>query len=1391
MVLRKLRSETDPIDHWQSGKYIETPVRTDEWRDQKLLGEYFFDCIEQLEAAGMYATVDEESESLTCMDYILHRAARKKSAKRRASHKSRSNLKTSLKSMDIIVFPDSYHGSNAGIRRNLAQDNYPDDVSSAHDKKESYSYATSGGKSKKLTVVDQIHTDHALHGTKGEDITAFMRRYYGMRYNLLTAIAEFYFKNPNANPELSHCSSVTEDPNLGWVNTPVNCLTQFIEADWIATLRGNKISRFVNYIATVPFINLINSGTECGLYSHTTYNKVDIHKKTSCLDVALSREYAQVDSVGNHTIFSSVMPSFDMSLECVDPSGELGSVPCIQRIVDSRGSHNFLKILNGTHLAPFMDRILLKTYKFKNLFGGIEETTVIDRIMNTGENLDVILGYPNIENLLTEDVYCKSPDATEIGRDPNITCIEKLLVNLREGRFEKVDVDDIYDKVEKIGTKLSNYIAFSNCWDGKVSTGCTSYLIDIISKDDRLGGILYNILENRPISDLNCADMTIDEPRATNCLDKLIGVSTGSLMSHIVDSGTIIDTMDCRDWNNLPMNCIDKLFQRHEMWIYNENLGNELTGLLKSGDNMGEIEQEISDLGFEAKIHRVTEDPGFSSISSQYDLGMKVHSPSKAFSGFADVIANQIARHRDTGGDRNKINYLRELLTSVASDKPSREVAIVSRIYKILDAFFPTISKSNVEDFEMSGFWGLVMERSIPSSFNMFECKDDQNRTISCIQKQIEETKKYCGAYAHGCGEAVASVMEMKDLFKDGMCTDYSKSESGEKMPCLVYAFSELPNYIGTELYTLILSRGDFGKTRDFMVNLGKGTVPLSDLICSHVSIEQISSLLDKQHKFTEAEIKAVQNSSPSHDGAAFKLYANCLCRGITDPMERRICLDTQCFREYVRGSSGSKNWAVNFLSMDNSSDAYYHKGSGVVKDLTPDKTRDAYYPYIYNGSPDYFGMSGVYNLEFNPADYHITNIERTDAAGKVTSVFNLEDALTKLYKSALRIKGKTITMAIPEIDNDGVYVLDDKRRIKEFRGKATIEAIYLNSPSDPSGEYEFVIKFSHLDDRFKSGNYSWTVNYPAIEAFGVKGIFGRSDLKDIIIKYVKDRELVKQLSTRQKAAEGKTSLKLVISNRPADFMRASTCQSWRSCLHSDLLGSGFNSNALPQYIGAGAYVAYIANDEFSPTWYARAFMLPLMAKATNDPTRTKRWMENNYDFNNNFRVPKVYGATSHKILLEDALSQILRSKGYNTNHLVSGDTSWYITDDSVKRQTEDLRQTALREAYDNCLNKPPVMPEFITSPSGTTITLPECGQFLLSRGSTGSTDYGHTIEIAHNLGLMSERTYNRTLAIPLWRKYNEAYNAIAGKISDTDLSISKRGGNTQVMYLKPLTVPA
>jgi hypothetical protein len=1416
VVLRKLKTGEEPVSQWQEGKYVESSKRTNEWREQKLLGDYLFECIEHLENIGMYATVEGEPEALTCMDYILHRAARKKPSKKRVTRKSEDEISASLKSMNIIVHPDSYHGSNMDLYWKLKNSSsHPDGVGFAHPGSE------------------QIAKDRAKYGKKTpsgrdtENLDEFLYRFYGMRYNLLTAIAEFYFKNPNANPELSHCSSIIDDPEYGWINAPVNCLTQFIEADFRATERGNKTSRYAMYIPTDPFIKLINSGARCGVYSHTTYNNVDIYERSSCLDAVLDREVKGFVARGSlPSRFVLNMRNFNMSLDCQSESkdGDRQTIPCMQKMIGTYDTNwnNILKWIRsaGSEWSdPVLDT-LAKTYRFKKTDpADVEESTAIDYMLNTGIYIDKVLSYPNAYRILTEDIFCKSPDATEPGRDPNISCLSKLIMNLRNEKYGEfapgVSIGTIYGNLDDILISGAGWsqLATESCWDGISPVQCVSYLVDIVANTGKMASTFYRILSEYPVSGLTCTSTEHDEPVATNCLDKIIGTSTSPLMTTMKESRTIIDVMDCKDWNGFPMNCLDKLFQRHEMWMYSSERKPELGDIIDEDGDAADV--MYTDIAFESATHRLEEDPGFTVVSGEYDLGsVKAHSPSKAFGGFASAIRSQIAEYEKDGMPRGEINYLRELLASVTSDVPSRENFILPRIYKMLDVYDLGISGT-----KRAGFETLISpDRVVPVSYNMFECKDDKNRTISCMQRHIDETYAYCDGTPSKseCSLATSSVMRMKGIFKDGMCTDHDNG--GSKMPCITYALQKLPKKFDDDAYAELISRGDFGKSRDVKVTQPDGTVKtLAEILCSHVSIERISNVMSAAHIFTDDEMNAIQNQHPSHDAEAFKLYANCICTGIKDPMEKRICLDTQCFKEFVRGQYDKKNWAVDFLSMDNTTDAYrrasvivnrndpYDDGTKIVRDLTVDNTRDAYYPYVYNESTDYFGLAGVYDLEFNPAKYHITNIERTDASGKVTSVFNLKEALVKLVSAARRTTGMTITMAIPQVDGSGEYILDTKGSVKEFKGQAKIESIELTPPSDSTKEdYNIGVKFSCPDDRFAGGTRKWVKFYPASEAFGNRGIFGRSDLKDVVIRYVRERDLVNQLSTRRKAAEGTTKLKLVVSNRPADYMRASTCQQWRSCLHSDLVDTGFNSNALAIYLGTGGYIAYIANDEFSPTWHARAFMLPLMARKKGDP---KREDSRDSDYNNNFRVPKVYGMTSHKDLLHDALTILIRERGgYNKESIHSGDTGWYISDWNVQRLKNAMRYTARQEAYHTCIENHLLPRETVTLPGGqpvaqsvvfpggqTMSTELDCTDFLTKTSlynpySSASTDM---LEVARNIGALSNRTNHRVLATQTWKKYNEGYNLISGSISEDAVKSSKKGGTTVLTYLKPLTVPS
>lgn len=1383
-VYTELGEELD----WRTGK--SKMISINEWRDPELLGKYLFECIEELETAGMYATVDDDPESLTCMDYILKRATRLPHTKKHASRKTKENARKATAPMFITVHPDSYHGSNTLIRDRLR-------TRGDHPEGTSYGYAYT------YNIVDSVNKDRINYGLPGESFEEFAYRYYGMRYDLLTAIAEFYFKNSYTNPESSHCSATVEDPEHGWIQTGVNCLSQFIQADQNYVMREGYYGApniFEKYIGTDPFINLVNGGLRCSKFSHTTYNNVDIYNKTSCLELALERELANVQMGGKVGQFARHMSKFNMSLDCLGGDSFAHPIPCMQKLIETRDPDNYHRLLmaiRGTDYSGSILKLLAKSYKFEKMHEeDLEESTAIDYMINDGYNLDLILKYQGSESLMVREDLCKLPDAA------STMCLSKLLVNLKNDVYEKRDQDtlNIYSALDRLDY-IDNYIARENCNDGINAVPCISHLIDIVSKKGALTSTLKSIVGKYPISGLDCINTVPGTTYATtNCMDKIIGMSSESLMDAIKGSETLLDVDKCFDWNGDRMGCFDKLFQRHEMWIYGRNRADEIemTGEDESANKFNEF-RRISNLYY------VWNDPGFNAISSEYDIGsLKTHSPSKMYVSFASAIKDQIADYEldeevasAVGATQSKLDYSRELLASVSSDKPSRETSIVPRIYKLADVY------GNIDELNKIGFGALVNpDRPVQVSYNMFECKDDENRTISCMQKHIDEVGRQCKTgTAPACKIAVSSVVKMKDVFKDGMCTDYGNA--GEKIPCIVYAFKKLPAKFDSEAYTEIISRKDFGKARDYQVAVPGGTTKaLSELICSHVSIEKISKQLLKMHPFSVEQQHAIQNQHPSHDGAALKLYSNCTCAGVADPMERRMCIDMQCFREYVRGRSNERNWAVDFLGLDNSPDAYRRAfderdrndpedyGNKIAKNLTIDGVRDAYYPYVYNDSTDYYGLAGVYNVDYNPANYHITNVERVDAAGKITPVFNLRSVLRDTMIPAVqRTKGMVIPMVVPEINDTGDYATDANGNPKEIKGKAKIEFVDLVDPTDPENDdYKFEIRFSYPDNRFLNGKVYWTKFYPAIEAFGGKGFFGRSDLKDVVIRYKSERELVKQMLTRQKAAEGTSSLKLVVSNRPADYMRASTCQSWRSCLHSDLAGTsdrspGFNSNALAHYVGTGGYVAYLASDEFSPTWISRAFMLPLMKRKKGDPERSDA---RDVDYNNNFRINKVYGLTSHKDLLRDVLSILLREKGYNKDGLARGDSSWWHTDENIVRLQRGMRKTALDEAYASCVENLAITSGLITLPGGTTIETPRsCTQFLQDIRLVPADIFQN----AHDRGLISDRTYGRVKALDRWLKYDD-HVMLFGEIDDATLRSRKWGGTTRLTYEKPLTVP-
>lgn len=118
------------------------------------------------------------------------------------------------------------------------------------------------------------------------------------------------------------------------------------------------------------------------------------------------------------------------------------------------------------------------------------------------------------------------------------------------------------------------------------------------------------------------------------------------------------------------------------------------------------------------------------------------------------------------------------------------------------------------------------------------------------------------------------------------------------------------------------------------------------------------------------------------------------------------------------------------------------------------------------------------------------------------------------------------------------------------------------------------------------------------------------------------------------------TPLKLIISNRPYDMMRATSCQMWPSCFN---LESGAYANAIPSYMYSGSYIAYIASSEYPTTWLARAWLLPIEPR--HKPANAKACVY----------IGRIYG--DHATILKDGLQVIFRSKQINVDGCPNDDS--------------------------------------------------------------------------------------------------------------------------------------
>ena len=133
------------------------------------------------------------------------------------------------------------------------------------------------------------------------------------------------------------------------------------------------------------------------------------------------------------------------------------------------------------------------------------------------------------------------------------------------------------------------------------------------------------------------------------------------------------------------------------------------------------------------------------------------------------------------------------------------------------------------------------------------------------------------------------NVYSMKDVMKPGLCLN----DKGEKISCVEYAMKTLGFAGGSEGYVALLARKDFRNLAKapFTAKDGSSST-LGEEVCKNVTLQTLASYLTKNR-----QRDTVTNGNACLNGMALDLYAQCKCANVTNPIERRQCVDRALFR--------------------------------------------------------------------------------------------------------------------------------------------------------------------------------------------------------------------------------------------------------------------------------------------------------------------------------------------------------------------------------------------------------------------------------------------------------------------------------------------------------------
>jgi len=520
-------------------------------------------------------------------------------------------------------------------------------------------------------------------------------------------------------------------------------------------------------------------------------------------------------------------------------------------------------------------------------------------------------------------------------------------------------------------------------------------------------------------------------------------------------------------------------------------------------------------------------------------------------------------------------------------------ISCMQRVFDIMENDPDSIEKSTV-DF-------IVTKPDI--DLTPKTCYDPVlDRPASCIQAAIHAAKAYG---LHSWRSKVVQPRDKKfyelvptsasheheaDFYLDSLLTserDLTQpacaDAAGNPRACMVAILeNKYSDVIPGDLAMRVVMGKDFEKIKHQTITIKGVQREVKSLFCKDTDFEALVQALYRMEE-RKPTYKADENSWKSTAGRALEIFASCRDCKPDNTFESRKCYDKVCFHDYVR------DWQML--------DEFEKDGD------------------LYTQKSDILGVAGVYKVKIRG---------ETDIKGAENYI-----------KHVKNIQGK--------VDN---LLSDPANEIKtKFKGKNAVVA-YMGFfyPPEASGVFEkdIVIKLRYIGE--DAEDYGKVLYETEVEFSGLLG--RKSPFAKILERDPKISGEIKVVATSRPARKD-TFLDLVLSRRGADFMRGSTCQYWASCItlnpDPSWMGAGSaNGAALSMDYDGGGYMAYLARDELSPTWFARALVIPVdEGRKAGDsfPPESCSCAD----------VETIKGIGGYARIMEAALKEVFYSKGINS----------------------------------------------------------------------------------------------------------------------------------------------